>query len=409
MAHLAVVSRLRASKALVSGNGHRGLSLGLLDLAPILPGKSAMDAIGVPRGLPSPRFYCTSLDPPERPIPNDGYTGCRPPRLPIPHFIPPAMPPGTLARTFRHNGWQHLRTIVYRALHATGQTMARRTSFSDCGHGAYVLRSCDNPNKYRLAGSTCHDRFCTPCATERSRTIATNVAARLGTDGCRFVTLTVREGADGLRPAIAHLYASFRRLQRKRFWSSRVTGGVAFLEIKWNEATARWHPHLHCLTHGKFMPQRDLSNLWRQITGDSFIVDIRACKGATAITRYVTKYASKPLNMTYAADFDRLCEAVLALKGKRICVTFGGWRSVLLTDHPDEDGWVQIDSLQSIIHRASNGDVEARAILHALDGQAAEAVLIVAEQQRPRPPPLDQTVRSASQSTFEWQPIVLRT
>lgn len=342
---------------------------------------------GVPRGLPSPDPCCTSLDPPERPIPDDPQDRCIPDVGETYRFIPPGMPEGTLARRFRHNGWQHLRTIVYRALHATGQTLARRTSFSECGHGAYVLRSCESPNRYRLAGSTCHDRFCTPCATERSRTIATNVAARLGSSGCRFVTLTVREGSDGLRSAIAHLYASFRKLQRKRFWSSRVTGGVAFLEIKWNQGAERWHPHLHALTHGKYIPQRGLSALWRQITGDSFIVDIRACKGATAITRYVTKYASKPLNMTYAADFERLCEAIVALKGKRICITFGGWRSVLLTDHADEDGWEQIDSLASIIARASSGDVEARAILHSLDGRAAETVLALAEEQKPRPPP----------------------
>jgi Replication protein len=368
-----------------------------------------MIASGVPRDLPAPNSVVASLDPPERPIPDTRYNGCHPEPGPIEHFVPPRMPPGTLTCRFRHSGWQHLRTIVFQALHATGQTLARRTSFSECGHGAYVMRSLEAPNKYRLAGSTCHDRFCTPCATERSRTIATNVAARLGGHGCRFVTLTVREGADGLRPAVAHLYASFRKLQRKAFWSSRVSGGAAFLEIKWNEPSQRWHPHLHCLTHGKYIPQRTLSELWRTITGGSYIVDIRACKGETAITRYVTKYASKPLNMSYATDIDRLCEAVVALKGKRICITFGGWRSVLLTEHLDEDGWVQIDSLAAIIDRASSGDVESRAILHSLNGQAAEHVLAIAQEQKPRPPPPATTTKQHRQSQLDFPPIAIRT
>ena len=351
-----------------------------------------MHAIKGPRDHPSPDSVVSSVHPPETPVPHNPIPSFEADQAPITRFDTADLPPGTLARRFRHNGWQQVRTIVYKALYATGQSLARYNAFSECGHGAYVLRSVDNPNRYRLAGSTCHDRFCTPCATERSRTIATNVAARLGTNGCRFLTLTVREGADGLRPAIAHLYASFRRLQRKQFWSARVTGGVAFLEIKWNEPSQRWHPHLHCLLHGKYIPHAEIKKHWHAITGDSYIVDIRPCKGVAAITRYVCKYASKPLNMTYANDFERLCEAVVALKGKRICITFGSWKSVLLTDHADEDGWEQLESLASVIARAAQGQVDARAILHSLDARAAEYVLEIAIRSLPPPhaPPLTQ-------------------
>lgn len=367
-----------------------------------------MNATDLPRGHQSPAVFSSSVHPPETPLPTDPIPTLAADQGPFNRLGCPPLPAGNLARRFRHSGWHNLRTTVWKALWRTSQSLARMNSFADCGHGAYVLRSIDNPNKHRLAGSTCHDRFCTPCATERSRTIATNIAAKLGGNGCRFVTLTVREGADGLRPAIAHLYDSFRKLQRKAFWSSRVTGGAAFLEIKWNEPSQRWHPHLHCLTQGKFIPQQDLSRVWKQITRGSYIVDIRACKGATAITRYVTKYASKPLNTSYANDMDRLCEAIVALKSKRICITFGGWRSVLLTDHLDEDGWVQIDSLAAVIARASRGDVESRAILHTLDPRATEHVLLIAADEQPRPPPAINAAAHEPQSEFEWSPIVLR-
>lgn len=376
----------------------------MLLLTPNLPGKSAIAAHEDARGCPPSVVSSSSVHPPERPLPHTAYDGCVPEPGPLRRFIPDSMSPEPLARTFRHSGWQHMRIRVYRALHATDQSIGRCNSFSECGHGAYVLRSLDNPNKYRLAGSTCHDRFCQPCASERSRTIATNVAARLGNDGCRFLTLTVREGADGLRPAIAHLYASFRRLQRKGLWKARVTGGVAFLEIKWNEPSQRWHPHLHCLLHGRYIPQRELSELWRAITGGSYVVDIRPCKGVQAITRYVCKYASKPLNMSYGTDFDRLCEALVATKGKRMCVTFGGWKSVLLTDHADEDGWEQIESLESMIARASGGDAEARSILHSLDDKATEIVLVLADKQKPRPPPIPDERKPKPQQQFDFPP-----
>ena len=113
-----------------------------------------MIASGVPRGLPSPNFVVASVHPPERPIPDDPIPTFDSDQRPITCFSSVDMPLGTLANRFRHSGWQRLRAIVYKALWATEQGLARYTAFSDCGHGAYVMQSIDNPHRYRLAGST---------------------------------------------------------------------------------------------------------------------------------------------------------------------------------------------------------------------------------------------------------------
>lgn len=305
-------------------------------------------------------------------------------RQPGDRFSSHAIPPGNLAQTFRHSGWRPLRNRVYRALQRTDQPPSRRAAFYDCGSHSYVLKSDDTPPRYRIAGSACHDRFCVPCANERARRIAANVIEHIGSTRTRLVTLTVREGADGLAPALDHLLNSFRALRKLPWWSTRVTGGVGFVELKWNEYPGRWHPHLHLLVHGKYLPHKELSAHWHRVTGGSFIVHVTTAGGADAIARYAAKYASKPLNPSFSHDDDRLDEAIVALKGRRLCTTFGGWRHVLLVEPLSEDGWTHLGTLDSLIHSAACGDETARAVLNAIDATATAAAVADAP---PRAPP----------------------
>lgn len=242
------------------------------------------------------------------------------------------------AETFRHSGWASMRTKVWSALWSTHQRQSRRQAFAECGRCSYVLQSDTTPPEYRLAGSACHDRFCTPCANARSRRLASNCVARLAGQRARFLTLTLDDRIKGLRDKIAALYKSFHTLKRLAFWRSRVTGGVAFLELKWNEVPGRWHPHLHVLLQGTYLPHDLIKQAWQRITGGSFVVDIRNAGGSETVTRYVTKYACKPLNTTYMHDHELLCEAVKALRNRRMAIAFGDWKGVLLVDDVDETG-----------------------------------------------------------------------
>ena len=267
---------------------------------------------------------------------------------------------------FRHSGWARTRKLVAEALARTDQATSRRDEFEACGLYAFVLRSIDDPDKYRIAGSCCRDRFCIPCATERSCIIAANVVEIIGTHEVRFLTLTIKTHAEPLTDQLDKLYRSFQALRRRRLWSRHVTGGVAFLELKWSDSGQRWHPHLHCLIEGTWIDKKELQRCWREITGDSFVVDIRLPKSATSVTRYVTKYASKPINTTYANRPELLDEAIIALAGRKLCVTFGRWRGKLLTATPDEGSWERIGSLEHFISFAADGNQEAIDILACL-------------------------------------------
>lgn len=267
---------------------------------------------------------------------------------------------------FRHSGWAHDRRRVYESLRRTGQPTNRVTDFLTCGAHAYVFQSVQEPDIYTLGGSTCHDRFCGPCGRERSRVIAQNVKARIEGKKARFLTLTLRSDNEPLDQLLAKLTTDFTALRRTPLWRTRVSGGVAFLEVKYIKRTDRWHVHLHALLQGRYIPRLELSRLWLKITGTSEVIDIRIVQDDRSCTHYICKYASKPLDHTVVVEPLKLDEAVLALKGKRLCLTFGAWRGYKLTEQPESGTWIQLGTLDEIIALAEDGSPTAQHALNAL-------------------------------------------
>lgn len=338
----------------------------------------------------------TSLDPPEANLQSSETAtsvGADPPYVcdldPLQTYSP--------AVDFRHTGWKHDRRRVFDALCRTAQSTNRLQAFRDCGKNAFVYESVERPGEYTIGGSSCHDRFCLPCARERSRIIAQNVLAKIEGKQARFLTLTLKSTNESLEDLLLKLTTDFAALRRSKLWRNKVVGGVAFMEIKWSVAKERWHPHLHCMVQGRYLPQRDLAKLWLKITGTSKIVDIRYASDTAHTTHYITKYASKPLDHTVTMRPDRLDEAVDALKGKRLCLTFGTWRGCVLTERDDDGDWIQIGSVVELIDQAERGSDTAIVILNQLQ-------LTFTVRSRGDPSTTVQTASSSTQrqSTFSF-------
>ena len=314
---------------------------------------------------PSPAPLFTPVHPPETNVQQQLYpypTGVDE----SPEWFLDPLETENLSINFRHTGWANDRRRVHDSLQRTHQPLNRLHDFRQCGSHAYVLQSVEDPDVYTLGGSTCHDRFCLPCARERSRVIATNVKDKLEAERARFLTLTLKSTTEPLAELLTKLTTDFATLRRSTLWRNKVTGGVAFLEVKWIERTERWHVHLHALVQGRYVPQDELSKTWLRITGTSHVIDIRIANDNAHVTHYITKYASKPLDHTVVVEPARLDEAVLAMKGKRLCTTFGSWRGYKLTEPPESGTWVQLGTLDEILARAEAGDCNAGRALDAL-------------------------------------------
>lgn len=291
-----------------------------------------------------------------------------------------------LARRFRHSGWQRVRQLIYDSLRRTLQTPSRVANFNDCGSCAYVYQSLNDPSKFRLGGSSCRDRFCVPCSIDRSRCLATNVIKTLGNRPARFVTLTLLQTDACIRDVLDKLYDSFRRLRSTRLWKQHVKGGCAFIEIKHNHERDQWNVHLHAIVHGTYIDKFQLAKAWHAITGDSYIVRVILVRDEDAVGRYVVKYCSKPFNNTFINRWRLLDQVINATVRRRLCLTFGNWRGIRLTETPNTDEWIALGSFHAVVTAAVDGDRDAIAAVHAICRHDAHKILSEVEHARPPPP-----------------------
>ena len=103
-------------------------------------------------------------------------------------------------------------------------------------------------------------------------------------------------------------------------------------EIKRGQGSGLWHPHLHMIALAEVEPDAEmLSREWHEITGDSFIVDVRPISQDDPVSGFIEvfKYAVKFSDQEPADTV----HAWTQLKGKRLLASSGCFRGV---DIPEE-------------------------------------------------------------------------
>lgn len=285
--------------------------------------------------------------------------------------------PPTKSECFTHSGWLATRKRVIASMFRTRQSDSRVQAFMSCGSAAWIERAKEDASRFRLRQNMCHDRLCQVCGGCRSRKISGILENMMEGKRCRFITLTLKGTKDAkLGEIIDRLMRSFRYLRSHPVWENAVDGGAAFLEIKRGDRSGFWHPHLHILCEGKYVRQSELSDAWRSITKDSFRVDIRDANRGMAHA-YVSKYASKPLNPTFANNDEWLDEAINALRGRRLVTCFGTWYGTPLSSAEDEEladdiidasGWNWFAQVDDLIEEAAKGNYESMNLIRAIPG-----------------------------------------
>jgi hypothetical protein len=272
-----------------------------------------------------------------------------------------------ISTNFRHSGWQTFRTRIASALnrvYSNGPTLSR---FCSCGTSMWILKSKNNPTEFKAVPDNCKSRWCRPCYGARTARVRARLAATLPEGPVRMVTLTLRASESKLTTCLNRLYGSFKLLRARPFWKNRVLGGVAFLEFKRGEASGLWHPHLHCLVQGRFLPQQELAGEWLAVTGDSHVVDVRLVKARSEVMRYVTKYCSKSNGLSDESSDDDLEEIIRSLKGRRTIVPFGTWRTLRLLHGESDEDWELVGHLNELLVKARGDDAYAAGVLQAYE------------------------------------------
>lgn len=160
-----------------------------------------------------------------------------------------------------------------------------------------------------------------------------------------LVTLTVKDGSD-LAERFAHLVKAMKRYQQQRrnglkgqktVEINKALGAVWSYEVKKGKNSGLWHPHLHAVWLCYEEPRlKDLKEEWQEVTGDSFIVDIRAFQdqdnvstGFLEVFKYAVKFSDMlPVDTWHAFE---------TLKGHRLVASFGLFRGVKVPDTMTDD------------------------------------------------------------------------
>lgn len=155
-----------------------------------------------------------------------------------------------------------------------------------------------------------------------------------------LVTLTVKDG-DDLAERFAHLHRGQRELWKRRQRGrgsvlDGVVGAVWSYEVKRGTGSGQWHPHLHMIALAENAPgQVELAAEWKNITGDSHVVDVRPIDQADPVAgflevfKYAVKFSDQP-----AAD---TVHAFRTLSGKRLLGSAGCFRGVEVPDELTDD------------------------------------------------------------------------
>jgi len=153
----------------------------------------------------------------------------------------------------------------------------------------FQCQSCGMVHTFSLR---CNKRFeveCPDCSEAWKR--KTMVKIKLGIENMKnpkFITLTLKKDVHlDVRRIWKFRNDFFHKLRRKGY---RIRGWIAVCE---------WPNHIHIVADiDQYIPQMELSETWKSVTGDSYIVDIRKVDeggGKRRAANYLSKYLGKSI------------------------------------------------------------------------------------------------------------------
>ncbi len=225
----------------------------------------------------------------------------------------------------------------------------------------------------RWRSNSCRRRWCPVCGKVKKNLIADNCDryfSRLLRKGyvIRFLTLTQLHSGMSLEEQVALAIKNLHKFRRTKEWKMYVDGTVWFMQNKWSDGSKSngipgWHVHFHMLLVGFYWPTDRISEKWRKITGDSYIVKIKKVyeKELRSVIGDIARYAGLPANLLEVPAEHR-GEVVHATKGFKMCGATGVCRKRValcqpkLKVKPDDSPWKPMGSWKAIQRCGMAGD-----------------------------------------------------
>lgn len=266
---------------------------------------------------------------------------------------------------------------------------AAASNLATCGSYATFYVDGD-AGRVRHATFRCRHRLCPLCSRHRvAQATQAMFAATARMKHPRAMILTVTSSSRPLAEQLRSLRRAFARLRRSAWWKGLVAGGCYTIEVTINKTTGLWHPHLHIIFDGQFIPHKALQAHWHKASGGSKIVWLAAIDRRLDMVKELCKYIGKPARMnTFTGP--QIREYARAVSGSRMMHAFGSLHGVPLLDRdtqhtPPPNEWsVQ---LSRILYLADHGhDVPQRLALRIADAFPRFAAYIYHRMPQLEPP-----------------------
>lgn len=176
---------------------------------------------------------------------------------------------------------------------------------------------CENCGTQRYTAITCGVRTCDNpiCSNHKYRYVDKYTAILKHHVGIlRFITLTYGEVKNISYSKINNVILSAEKLL-KHF---KQKGALLVCEIKKSNAFD-FYLHIHIITAGNYIPQKDLSDYWKALT-DKNIVDIRMIRNVKMAKNYIFKYIKKS---NYLGGASAYADYIIQFHKKRLVRSIG--------------------------------------------------------------------------------------
>ena len=195
-------------------------------------------------------------------------------------------------------------------------------SLERCGEEAYRL-VCERCGFTVTIRHHCKLKACPSCASLRAFHIQKRYLKAINQfKEPKLWTLTIRSTKQ-LRHGVRKIREAFTKLRRRKPFNRLLKGGIYAIEANPHE-DGTWNVHIHILCEAKYIPQHYLSRVWQEITGDSYVVDVRRAYSPKKGLKYLLEYLAKgPANTKNPWPVEAIVRYLEVLEGVRLIQVFG--------------------------------------------------------------------------------------
>lgn len=188
-----------------------------------------------------------------------------------------------------------------------------------CGREFLTIQCLKCGHRHQIRSGS-RDRTCPACAKEIYQRIYRKYENFIKTySDLKFLTLTWRPVREQDPDIVRSIGTAVAKLRHRKKYARHWRAILATVECKKTDSGLFYY-HIHCIVSGDYIPQKQISNDWREISGFPIVHIQRIYRTPARALRYVLKYVLKGFSFDEPKDRQKFKES---MKGVRYLRSYG--------------------------------------------------------------------------------------